>query len=227
MPGWKDSVINLSLTIEDSEALRRAMKEAFDVGIPIAVGAGNSHESTAHTVPCIYTESSVCVASLDIDYKLSKSNSYGQAVKIIAPGTTITSSSYKGDRKYAWMSGTSMACPCVAGAMAIYVSYERLNYEVNRVWDRLVKNQLMGIISNSDPNTVVVVTDVYVVPIQTEGPNPDTDENAGFGGEDISIDGSPPAPPYTLQGDKQCVIWKIEITFIAMGLTKKLNIGAR
>ncbi|KAH6949409.1 peptidase S8/S53 domain-containing protein [Ilyonectria sp. MPI-CAGE-AT-0026] len=199
MPGWKGSVINLSLMIEDSEALRRAMEEAFDTGIPIAFGAGDSRESTADTVPCKCTESSVCVASSDIDYKLSKFSNDGGEVKVNTPGNTITSASHKGNGKYAWMSGTNMACPCVAGAIAIYVFSETLNYEVNRVWDRFVKNQPVGIISNSDPNAIVVVTEVYVVPIKTEGPNPDTDENVGFESEDISIDNTSPPPPYTLQ----------------------------
>ncbi|KPM37675.1 hypothetical protein AK830_g8908 [Neonectria ditissima] len=275
MPGWKGSVINMSLTTGDSEALRRAMKEAFDAGIPIAVAAGNNRQNTADVVPCKYTESSVCVASSDIDYKFSTifnnnpkfGSNYGREVKMIAPGSEISSSYNTDDRKYAWLSGTSMASPVVAGAMAIFVSFENLDNDVNKVWDRLVKNQLVGIISdvpsdpptannfvnsginsvlknehepyygalsidhppgddsgsevkaaedepqqgptnweenpdsgpgfetlgvsNSDPDAVVVVTEEYIGPVETEGPNPDADADVGFEG-DISMDNSSP-----------------------------------
>lgn len=276
MPGWKGSVINMSLTIADSEALRRAMKAAFDAGIPIAVAAGNDRKNTADVAPCKYTESSVCVASSDIDYKFSKmfnedpayGSNYGREVKMFASGSEISSASIEGDRKYSWKSGTSMASPCVAGAMAIFVSFEILNNNVNKVWDRLVKNQLVGIISdvpadpptpnnlvnsginsvlkhehepyygalsidhhandevkatedelqqgpkdweedpdpgpdfktigvsNTNPNAVVVVTEQYIGPVETAGPNPDADEDVGFEG-DISMDDA--LPPDTLQ----------------------------
>ncbi|KAF5027005.1 hypothetical protein F66182_880 [Fusarium sp. NRRL 66182] len=273
-PGWKGSVINMSLTTGDSEALRRAMKAAFDSGIPIAVAAGNAKRDTVNVVPCKYTESSVCVASSDIDYKFStRFSNFGREVKMIAPGSEISSASIEGDGKYSWKSGTSMACPCVAGAMAIFVSFEILDSDVNKVWDRLVKNQLVGIISdvpsepptpnnfvnsginsvlkhqyepyygalsidhppdadsadqsdqpqqgqgpkdweedpdpgpgfetvgvsNSDPNAVVVVTEVYTGPVETTGPDPDSEEDVGFEGEDISTGESTENEHDTLQ----------------------------
>lgn len=132
------------------------MKAAFDAGIPIAVAAGNEKEDTVNVVPCKYTESSVCVASSDIDYKFSTSfSNFGREVKMIAPGSEISSASIKSNKAYTWKSGTSMAAPCVAGAMAIYVSFEIIDSDVNKVYDRLVKNQLVGIISDvpSDPPT--------------------------------------------------------------------------
>ncbi|KAM0351325.1 hypothetical protein ACHAP4_009465 [Fusarium culmorum] len=260
--GWKGSVINLSLTTGDSEALRRAMKATFDAGIPIAVAAGNEKEDTANVVPCKCTESSVCVASSDIDYKFSTK------VKMIAPGSEISSASIENDKAYSWKSGTSMAAPCVAGAMAIYVSFEIIDSDVNKVSDRLVKNQLVGIISdvpsdpptannfvnsginsvlknehepyygalsidhppgeastnsdesrqgpkdweedpdagpgikavgveNSNPDAVVVVTEVYTAPVETVGPDPASADDVGYEGDDISINESP--PPKTLE----------------------------
>ncbi|KAF5231899.1 hypothetical protein FAUST_9035 [Fusarium austroamericanum] len=267
--GWKGSVINLSLTTGDSEALRRAMKAAFDAGIPIAVAAGNEKEDTVNVVPCKYTESSVCVASSDIDYKFSTSfSNFGREVKMIAPGSEISSASIKSNKAYTWKSGTSMAAPCIAGAMAIYVSFEIIDSDVNKVYDRLVKNQLVGIISdvpsdpptannfvnsginsvlkhehepyygalsidhppgeastnsdesrqgpkdweedpdagpgikavgveNSNPDAVVVVTEVYTAPVETVGPDPASADDVGYEGDDISINESP--PPETLE----------------------------
>ncbi|QPC59004.1 hypothetical protein HYE67_001235 [Fusarium culmorum] len=234
--GWKGSVINLSLTTGDSEALRRAMKATFDAGIPIAVAAVFSN--------------------------------FGREVKMIAPGSEISSASIENDKAYSWKSGTSMAAPCVAGAMAIYVSFEIIDSDVNKVSDRLVKNQLVGIISdvpsdpptannfvnsginsvlknehepyygalsidhppgkastnsdesrqgpkdweedpdagpgikavgveNSNPDAVVVVTEVYTAPVETVGPDPASADDVGYEGDDISINESP--PPKTLE----------------------------
>ncbi|KAF4956266.1 hypothetical protein FSARC_11622 [Fusarium sarcochroum] len=273
--GWKGSVINMSLSSPGGEAMKRAMKAAFDAGIPIAVAAGNKRQDTVDWAPCKYTESSVCVGSSDIDYKFSWFSNYGREVKIFGPGSEISSASIEGDKKYDWKSGTSMATPSVAGAMAIYVSFEIINDNVNKVWDRLVKNQLVGIISdipadpptvnnfinsginsvlknehepyygaldidhppsgthdaaepdlndpdrdrkkgpkdweedpdggagievvgvsNSDPNAVVVVTEVYTIPVETVGPNPDDGVDVGFEGD---IDVGDTAPVDKLQ----------------------------
>ncbi|KAJ4247524.1 hypothetical protein NW762_013204 [Fusarium torreyae] len=268
--GWKGSVINMSLFSPEDEALRRAMKAAFDAGIPIAVAAGNDKTNTVNWAPCKYTESSVCVGSTDIDYKFSKFSNRGREIRIFGPGSEISSASNRNDRSWEWMSGTSMASPTVAGAMAIYVSFEALHDNANKVWDRLVKNQLVGIISdipadppspnnfvnsginsvlknqhepyfgalyidnppsgthdavepdlnepdrdrkkapkdweqdpdagegikavgvaNSDPNAVVVVTEVFTIPMETVGPNPDAGVDVGFEG-DISVGDTAP-----------------------------------
>ncbi|KAM0374407.1 hypothetical protein ACHAPY_008650 [Fusarium culmorum] len=249
--GWKGSVINLSLTTGDSEALRRAMKATFDAGIPIAVAAA----SALH--PPTLTTSSLQVFS-----------NFGREVKMIAPGSEISSASIENDKAYSWKSGTSMAAPCVAGAMAIYVSFEIIDSDVNKVSDRLVKNQLVGIISdvpsdpptannfvnsginsvlknehepyygalsidhppgeastdsdesrqgpkdweedpdagpgikavgveNSNPDAVVVDTEVYTTPVETVGPDPASADDVGYEGDDISINESP--PPKTLE----------------------------
>ncbi|KAF9777123.1 hypothetical protein IL306_004606 [Fusarium sp. DS 682] len=156
------------------------MNAAFDSVIPIAVVAGNKHQGTVNVAPCKYTESSVCVASSDIEYKFSMFSNYGREVKIIAPSSDISSASIDGDKHYTWKFGISMASPCVAGAMAIYVSFEVINSDVNKGYDHPVTNQIVGIISN--------VT----------------------GGKDGMDSGSPRYGGEST-GEKQSMIWKIEI----------------
>lgn len=56
-------------------------------------------------------------ASTTTDARASFSN-YGKCVDIYAPGSNVPSSYYRSDTDYTNLSGTSMACPVVAGAAA-------------------------------------------------------------------------------------------------------------
>lgn len=49
--GWKGSVINMSFTIPYSAALEKALDDAYDSGIPMAIAAGNNREYV-NSWPC-------------------------------------------------------------------------------------------------------------------------------------------------------------------------------
>lgn len=136
-------VANMSLggggsdsTCGGNDSLHNAIcRVVNDAGVPIAVAAGNEGTNAAGSVPATYDEV-ITVSSLadldgrpgalasngcsDQDDTLSYFSNYGNDVDIIAPGSCIRSTRLGGGTTS--MSGTSMATPHVAGAIADYMA---------------------------------------------------------------------------------------------------------
>jgi len=106
------NVISMSLGASDpSSAVEDAINYSWNKGVVVVAAAGNSGNNIPH-YPAYYTNS-IAVAATDWnDYKASFSN-YGDWVDVAAPGVNILST-FKG-HGYGTLSGTSMACPHVAG----------------------------------------------------------------------------------------------------------------
>jgi subtilisin family serine protease len=66
---------------------------------------------------------------------------------IIAPGTNISAASVKSIHELVPLSGTSMASPVVAGVVASFVSYEGIDNDVEKVWNRIHLNSVDDIIT--------------------------------------------------------------------------------
>lgn len=113
-------VINLSLGSQSqpSSDLHEAVREATMRGIIIVAAAGNENSTVGW--PARYPET-ICVAASDKrDGRASFSNQGIENV-ITAPGVDILSTYKNGT--YAELSGTSMACPIIAGAVALYIAH--------------------------------------------------------------------------------------------------------
>ncbi|WP_321113022.1 S8 family peptidase [Halorussus salinisoli] len=97
-----------------SSALKDAVQYATDNGVFLVAAAGNDGPCTDCVgYPAAYSEV-MAVSSTASDDSLSDFSSQGPEVEIAAPGTDIYSSVANGG--YDTYSGTSMACPHVAGA---------------------------------------------------------------------------------------------------------------
>lgn len=114
-------VINLSLGGSLNRSLNDAVEAAVDSGMTVVVAAGNSRQDACNTSPAS-AASAITVAASAIDDSRASFSNHGSCVDIFAPGVDITSTWPGGE--YATLSGTSMASPHVAGAVAILASQQ-------------------------------------------------------------------------------------------------------
>jgi len=113
----KMDVINMSLGGGGvMEAMQKVITAANDAGVTIVCAAGN--DSGPVNYPAKYKES-IAVSASDSSDKLAYFSSKGPEIAVIAPGVSIYSTKKGGG--YTSMSGTSMACPHVAGLAALAI----------------------------------------------------------------------------------------------------------
>jgi len=114
-------------------ALTNAIQSCINKGIPIIVAAGNSGTDACSFTPAnipgvvsvAATERSGSNPELPLDNRASWSNYGARCTHIFAPGRDITSAWIgSSNRETSTISGTSMACPHVAGFAATILSSE-------------------------------------------------------------------------------------------------------
>lgn len=136
--GQKVHIINMSLGIPDSPALRDACQAAWDAGILLVASSGNSITPVAGPVvfPAAY-DTVIAVGATDLtDLKASFSN-FGPEMELSAPGTAIVSTYLNGG--YSSIAGTSQAAPHVAGVAALLIGSQTITDQNNnsRINDEL------------------------------------------------------------------------------------------
>jgi subtilisin len=109
-------IISMSLGCaqDPGVALHDAIKRARAAGIIIVAASGN--EATHCGYPAVYDEV-IAVGAVDPAFDKASFSNFGQEVDVAAPGVNIYSTYLNGT--YAKLSGTSMATPMVAGAVAL------------------------------------------------------------------------------------------------------------
>ena len=134
-------VINISSGgSSDSSTLKNAVSYAYNHGVTIVAGAGNSSSATK-AYPAGYDDYVIAVGATQYDQELAYYSNYGSHIDLVAPGgnsrldqnsdgygdTILQQSqtiSYSGSVsfKYYFMQGTSMAAPHVSGVAALVLS---------------------------------------------------------------------------------------------------------
>ena len=114
------AVANLSLGGNVSAALDTAVRNAIEAGVTFVIAAGNANADACNTSPSRVGEAITVGATTIQDARAGFSNK-GACVDIFAPGAEITSAGHRADDAVATLSGTSMAAPHVAGAVALYL----------------------------------------------------------------------------------------------------------
>ncbi|NEA67674.1 S8 family peptidase [Streptomyces sp. SID12488] len=115
------SVANMSLGGGASTSLDTAVSNSIASGVTYAIAAGNSSANASSYSPARVAAAITVGATTSTDARASYSN-YGSVLDIFAPGSSITAGWNTGDTATNTISGTSMATPHVAGAVAVYLA---------------------------------------------------------------------------------------------------------
>ncbi len=111
------AVASMSLGSGPSAAEDRAVAATHAAGVAVVVAAGNENDDACNYSPS-REPTAITVGSTTSTNARSSFSNYGTCVDIFAPGSVIPSLAASSDDATTYMSGTSMATPAVAGAVA-------------------------------------------------------------------------------------------------------------
>ena len=136
----RPDIVSMSLGAPiDSPAIHKRIKTLTAMNIPVVCAAGNSGDNGV-MYPGKYPET-IAIAAHDKYNRIAGFSSKGDTVDFTSPGVGIYSTYLK--QRYARMSGTSMACPFMAGVVALLISRWRAvgktDYTVEEIKRRLIE----------------------------------------------------------------------------------------
>jgi hypothetical protein len=143
-------------------ALDRAVNRAVRAGVTVVVAAGNNNpagQNADRTSPA-RAAGAITVSATDTSDTRAGFANYGK-VDLFAPGVNIRTASFNGDNFYTIQSGTSLAAPIVAGAVAMYLRDHPFASPAE-VRNALQSNATPNVVNNPGPGSANLL--VYVGP---------------------------------------------------------------
>jgi PKD repeat protein len=114
-------IISMSIGGANANVLQNAVNYAFNKGVILVAAAGNDGGNNSIDYPGAYPNV-IAVAALDSNKNRASYSDGGPQLDISAPGSSVVSTYNGSTSSYASLSGTSMATPGVAGALALALS---------------------------------------------------------------------------------------------------------
>ncbi|MFC3860411.1 S8 family peptidase [Deinococcus antarcticus] len=172
------SVVNMSLGPQQrstSQALDDAVARLYNNNVNVVVAAGNSNDDANYYSPARAPQAITVGATTSTDARSSFSN-YGTALDIFAPGSNITSTWIGNTTATNTISGTSMASPHVAGAVALILGANP-SYTTAQVTSAIINNATTGKVTGAgtgSPNRLLYTGTGGTTPTPTPTPGSTT-----------------------------------------------------
>jgi subtilisin family serine protease len=121
------SVVSMSLGGGSSSAINDVVEDLTDLGVIVVAAAGNSGLDARTSSPASAPKA-ITVGAIDAkDDTIASFSNFGPAVDILAPGVDVLSAYIGSNIATEVLSGTSMACPHVAGLAAYLIAEEGIS----------------------------------------------------------------------------------------------------
>jgi subtilisin family serine protease len=142
-----NAVVSMSLGGPSWVSVNKAVRVLTEAGVPVVVAAGNENQDASNISPASEPTAFTVAATTTSDSRAPYSN-FGPSVDIFAPGSSVTSAGVVDDYSTATLSGTSQACPHVAGVMALY--FERSpSAPVKEVYAAILSSATPGLVRDA------------------------------------------------------------------------------
>jgi len=173
--GERPAVVSMSLGGGgQSHAEEAGIDAVTRAGVTVVVAAGNENDDACKYSPS-FVESAITVAAIDRTDSRGTYSNYGSCVDIFAPGSDIASAGLETTSAMTFKTGTSMACPVVAGAVAMLLETNPL-MQPAQVRAALLESAEKGAVAHrqGSPNRLLSLRSgkFQISPAQEEGSSP-------------------------------------------------------